>query len=78
MTTTSIKAAARALARRRKTFSTGRPPVLRPCKHCGDVFSGRALRVHLPVCPKKPIQRSIQQKVIVVLPGTSDQAGKRS
>lgn len=31
----------------------GRPAVERPCPHCGKEFGARAMRLHLPVCPKR-------------------------
>lgn len=31
----------------------GRPPVLAPCEHCGREFGARAMRGHLPDCPKR-------------------------
>ena len=44
---------ARALQALRKTRAGGRPPKFRKCKRCGQKFSARELRQHLPGCAQK-------------------------
>lgn len=45
--------AGRALASLRRTHSGGDTTVLRPCPYCEGPFGARALRAHIPQCPKR-------------------------
>lgn len=33
-----------------RRFGGGRPTVMKPCEHCGQEFSARGMREHLPRC----------------------------
>jgi hypothetical protein len=43
--------AARLLSSLRKTLGGGRPKVMRKCAGCGERFSAREMRKHVPLCP---------------------------
>lgn len=51
--TASDEAQVSAWARRsvsRRKQSAGKPKVLRPCPHCGEMLGARTMRKHVPGC----------------------------
>lgn len=52
-----LLSAATQIMRSKRTDSNGAPKVLRPCEYCGDEFSARDMRYHIPRCDKNPNKR---------------------